>query len=211
MTRVRAPRCCLATVACALGVTVLLASPGGAGGTANANGSSSGTTGSGHTTTTTHATHPAHPKLDQVGHVSFWECPAKTTEMLVAVNTLTLHRGATLNVSFTVRNVGTASCNYTAPYASVAPGPTRGMLEAGPCGSVGFAIVGPNHENVWPGNEVVNCPALGFAQLAPGATVSGTGTWDQRKPNSTSRVRTGRYGLVVDDTHFSFPLRLVTP
>ncbi len=210
MTRARALRRCLTTVACALGVTIVLAVPGAAGATGNANGSS-GKAGSGHANHATHATHATQVKLDQVGHVSFWECPAKTTEMLVAVNTLTLHRGATLNVSFTVRNVGTASCNYTAPYASVAPGPTASTLQAGPCGSVGFAIVGPNRQNVWPGNEVVNCPALGFAQLAPGATVSGTGTWDQRKPNSTSRVPPGRYRLVVDDTHFSFPLRLVTP
>ena len=62
--------------------------------------------------------------------------------------------------------------------------------------------------NVWPGNEVVNCPALGSAQLAPGATVSGTGSWDQTKPNSTHRVAKGNYTLVVENKHFSFPLRI---
>ena len=41
----------------------------------------------------------------------------------MAVNTLTLHPGATLDVSFTVRNGGTTSCNYTAPYAGVGPAP----------------------------------------------------------------------------------------
>ncbi len=64
------------------------------------------------------------------------------------------------------------------------------------------------HQTVWPGDEVVNCPALGFAQLAPGATISGVGSWDQTKPNSTDRVPPGRYTLVVDNSRFSFPLRL---
>jgi hypothetical protein len=148
------------------------------------------------------------PKLAETGQVTFWDCPSKTTLMLVVVNTLTLHPGATLDVSFTVRNGAKTSCNYTAPYAGVAPGPTSTTLLAGPCGSVGFQIEDAHHHNVWPGNEVVNCPALGFAQLAAGATVSGTGAWDQTKPNSTHRVAPGRYTLVVENKHFSFPLRV---
>ncbi len=152
--------------------------------------------------------HPA-PKLAQVGHVTFWECHAKTTELLVAVNTLTLHPGATLQISFTVRNGASTPCNYTAPYAGVTPGPTATTLQAGPCGSVGFEIVGANHTNVWPGVQVVNCPALGFAQLAANGTVSGTGRWDQTKPNGTARVAVGAYTLVVDNRHFSFPLHVV--
>jgi len=153
-------------------------------------------------------THPA-PTLARVGHVTFWECRAKTTELLVAVNTLTLHPGATLQVSFAVRNGASTPCNYTAPYAGTTPGPTATTLQAGPCGSVGFEILGANHTNVWPGVQVVNCPALGFAQLAADGTVSGTGTWDQTKPNSTVRVPAGAYTLVVDNRHFSFPLHVV--
>ncbi|MGA2932074.1 MAG: hypothetical protein ABSE98_08320 [Acidimicrobiales bacterium] len=154
--------------------------------------------------------HRTAPKLAQVGHVVFWECPAKTTELLVAVNTLTLHPGATLDISFTVRNGATTACNYTAPYAGVAPGPTATTLEAGPCGSVGFEVEGSHHGNVWPGAQLVNCPALGFALLAPNGTVSGTGRWDQTKPNSTQRVPVGNYTLVVNNNrHFSFPLHVV--
>jgi hypothetical protein len=148
------------------------------------------------------------PKLVQSGPVAFWDCAAKSTLMLVVVNTLTLHPGQTLEVSLTVRNGGTASCNYTAPYAGVAPGPTSTTLTAGPCGSVGFQIEDSHHHNVWPGDEVINCPALGFAQLAAGATVSGTGSWSQTKPNSTHRVPAGNYTLTVENKHFSFPLRV---
>ncbi len=54
----------------------------------------------------------------------------------------------------------------------------------------------------------MNCPALGFAQLAAGATVSGTGSWNQDKPNSTRRVAPGTYRLVIDNTPFSFPLHV---
>ncbi len=158
------------------------------------------------TTTTTH--HSAAPKTAQLGHVKFWECPAKTTQMLVAVNTLTLHPGSTLTVSFTIKNGGSSSCNYTAPYASVAPGPTSTTLSAGPCGSIGFEIVGPHGKEVWPGPQLLNCPALGFAQLASNTTVSGTGTWNQDKPNGTQRVPAGRYTLIVDNKHFTFPLRV---
>jgi hypothetical protein len=154
--------------------------------------------------------HGTAPKLAQGGHVVFWECPAKTIGLLVAVNTLTLHPGATLDISFIVRNGAATACNYTAPYAGVAPGPTATTLDAGPCGSVGFEIESASRTNVWPGPEVVNCPALGFAQLAPGATVSGSGTWNQTKPNSTQRVPVGNYTLVVNNNpHFSFPLHVV--
>ena len=156
--------------------------------------------------TTTTSTAP--PKLAKVGHAAFWRCPAKTTELLVVVNTLTLHPGATLDVAYTVRNGATSSCNYTAPYAGVAPGPTAATLTAGPCGSIGFKVEDRHHRAVWPGNEVVNCPALGFAQLAPGATVSGAGSWDQTKPNSTHRVPPGNYTLVVDNSHFTFRLHI---
>jgi hypothetical protein len=88
---------------------------------------------------------------------------------------------------------------------------TAASLQAGPCGSIGFEIVGPGGRNVWPGAQVVNCPALGFAQLRPGATVSGTGSWNQTRPNSAARVPVGTYTLVVDDKHFSFPLRIAGP
>ena len=81
-------------------------------------------------------------------------------------------------------------------------------MEAGPCGSVGYEIVGPHERNVWPGVRVVNCPALGFAQLAPGATVTGTGSWNQTRPNSAQRVPVGNYTLVVN-RRFSFPIHIV--
>ncbi len=148
------------------------------------------------------------PALAQSGHAAFWDCPAKTTELLVAVNTLTLDPGATLDVSFTVRNAGPSACNYTAPYAGVAPGPTSTALTAGLCGSLGFQVKDIHHHTVWPGAQVVNCPALGFAQLAAGATVSGTGSWNQDKPNSTRRVAPGTYRLVIVNTPFSFPLHV---
>jgi hypothetical protein len=148
------------------------------------------------------------PKLAQTGQATFWDCHSKTTLLLVVVNTLTLHPGGTLDVSFTVRNGAKTSCSYTAPYAGVAPGPTSTTLTAGPCGSVDFQIDDAHHHNVWPGDEVVNCPALGFAQLAAGATVSGTGSWDQTKPNSTHRVPPGNYTLVVENKRFSFPIHI---
>ncbi len=71
-------------------------------------------------------------QLAQSGHAAFWECPAKTTEMLVAVNTLNLHSGSTLHISFTVRNDGTVSCNYTAPYARRGPRPHVHGVDGGP-------------------------------------------------------------------------------
>lgn len=158
------------------------------------------------TTTTTH--HSSAAKLDLVGHVRFWECPAKTTEMLVGVNTLTLHPGSTLSLTFLVKNQSTASCNYTAPYAGAAPGPTSTTLQAGPCGSIGFEVETARGHEVWPGPQLLNCPALGFAQLAAGATVSGTGTWNQDKPNSTQRVAPGTYRVVVGDKHFTFLVKV---
>jgi len=151
---------------------------------------------------------PKAPTLVRTGHAAFWDCPSTTTELLVVVNTLTLHPGAKLNLSFTVRNGAETSCNYTAPDAGVDPRPTSTTLNAGPCGSVGFQVEDAHHHDVWPGDEVVNCPALGSAQLPAGGTVSGTGSWDQTEANSTHRVAPGSYTLVVENTHFSFPLRI---
>jgi hypothetical protein len=148
------------------------------------------------------------PKLVQVGYATFWECPAKTTKILVAVNTLTLHSGSTLRMNFVVRNLSSKPCNYVAPFAGVAAAPTASVLSAGPCGSVAFDVVGPGRRNVWPGPAVFNCPALGYAQLQPGASVSGSGSWAGNKPNSKAHVATGRYTLVVNG-HFRFPVRVV--
>ncbi len=158
-------------------------------------------------TKTTRAT--ATPKLTQLGHVTFWECSAKTTEMLVVVNTLTLHPGQTLAITFTVRNLAVTGCNYTAPAASTAAGAPATTLQAGPCGSIGFEIEGAHRKDVWPGVQIVHCPALGFAQLASNATVSGTGTWNQTEPNSSKRVPAGNYTLVVNGRNFSFPLHVL--
>jgi hypothetical protein len=152
---------------------------------------------------------PATSKLVQVGHGTFWECNAKTTQILVGVNTLTLHPGSTLDIDFVVRNEAAAECNYVAPYAGAAPGPTSTALQAGPCGSIGYEVVGAHRKNVWPGPQAFNCPALGFAQLQPSATVSGSGTWNQDKPGSSHRVPAGSYTLVVDG-HFDFPLHVVS-
>ena len=66
---------------------------------------------------------PPTQKLVQVGHGTFWECHGKTTQILVGVNTLTLHPGSTLNIDFVVRNEAAAECNYVAPYSGQAPGP----------------------------------------------------------------------------------------
>src|SRR5579872_6889412 len=101
--------------------------------------------------TTTH--HSSAPKLNAVGNVKFWECPSKTTKMLVAVNTLTLHPGSTLSITFIVKNTGTNPCNYTAPYAGIAPGPTSATLQAGPCGSIGYEITTSHGHEVWPGPQ----------------------------------------------------------
>lgn len=160
------------------------------------------------TTTARKKSAPAKPKAVEVGHSTFWECKALSTKVLVALSSLTLHVGTPLTINFVVRNTGTAPCHYVAPYADVAPGPTAAVLQAGPCGSIGFDVVAANKHNVWPGPAAFNCPALGFAQLEPGASVSGSGTWAENKPGSTAHVAAGRYTIVVDG-HFRFPVRVV--
>ena len=67
--------------------------------------------------------------------------------------------------------------------------------------------VGTAPRKVWPGAQVVNCPALGFAQLAANATVTGSGTWNQTSPTARPRVPAGTYKVVVDNK----PLHLPAP
>jgi len=146
-------------------------------------------------------------KLAEMGTGTFWECPASTTSILIGVNRLDLHPGQVLTVNFLVKNGGATACNYVAPYAGSTSGPVASTLELGPCGSMAFEIQGARHKNVWPGLTTFNCPALGFAQLAPGATVVGTGSWAQTMPTGLKRVPTGSYTLVVDG-HFDFALHI---
>jgi hypothetical protein len=160
------------------------------------------------TTTVRKKAAPAKPKAVEVGHSTFWECKAPSTRVLVALSSLTLHVGTPLTINFVVRNIGTTPCHYVAPYADVAPGPTAAVLQAGPCGSIGFDVVGTGKHNVWPGPAAFNCPALGFAQLQPGASISGSGTWAENEPGSAAHVAAGRYTIVVDG-HFRFPVRVV--
>jgi hypothetical protein len=147
--------------------------------------------------------------LTRLGHGTFWECPAKTTRLLVGVNHLVLHPGQTLKMYFVAKNDGTVACNYVAPHAGVVSGPTATTtaLTVGPCGSMSFEIEGAHHRNVFPGLAAYSCPALGFASLAPGTDVEGSGTWDQTKGGGTTRVPPGSYTVVIHG-NFSFPLTI---
>jgi hypothetical protein len=138
------------------------------------------------------------------GHLMFWECPTKTTEMLVGLNTLTLSPGQSLNMDFIVRNVGKTACGYVDPYAGAVPGPLVSTLSIGQCGAVGFEVDTTRHHRLFPGSGTVPCPTLGSASLAPNGTVTGAGSWNQKLP-SGKRVAPGHYTLVVAG-HFSFPL-----
>jgi hypothetical protein len=159
------------------------------------------------TATPTTAKADSSSRLTQGGHGTFWECPAKSTSLLIGVNSLDLHPGQNLNIDFIVRNGGTAGCNYVAPYVGSAPGPTATSLQIGPCGEMGFEIEGAHNRNVWPGTEPFNCPALGFAQLAPSGAVAGAGSWDQMLPGRPARVPSGTYTLLVDG-RFAFTLHI---
>jgi hypothetical protein len=148
---------------------------------------------------------PSH-KLVQQGPITFWECPAKSTRALISVSSLTLHPGDHLQLNFIVRNVGTKACNYVSPVGGV-PGAASGTLTMGPCGAVGFEILGAHNRNVWPGVKPFNCPALTFAQLPVNGVAVGSGTWDQSNQTATGRVPPGRYVLMVDD-HYTFALQI---
>jgi hypothetical protein len=140
------------------------------------------------------------------GPITFWECPAKTTKALIAVSSLTLHPGDQLQLNFIVRNDGAAPCGYVVPVAGSA-GANPATLGMGPCGAVGFEILGAHNRMVWPGVKPFNCPALTFAQLGANAAVVGSGTWDQSNQSGTGRVAPGRYVLMVDD-HYEFALQI---
>lgn len=145
-------------------------------------------------------------RLAQRGHGAFGQCPASTTTLLIAVNRLALHPGQTLTVHFVAKNRGAAACTYTGPLGEPSTGSATTSLQMGPCGSMGYEIVGAHHKNVWPGHAEFGCPALGFAHLQAGGSASGSGQWDQMLPNG-SRVRPGSYTLVVDG-RFTFRLRV---
>jgi hypothetical protein len=148
-------------------------------------------------------------KLAQLGHGSFWECPSGTTELLIGINRAVLHPGQVLDMNFIAKNNASIACNYVAPYAN-GPGRTvSSTLQIGPCGSIAFKIIGAHNREVWPGLVPFNCPALGFAEMLPGATVSGLGTWNQTLPNSTKRIPAGSYTLIIAND-FSFPITVVS-
>ena len=147
-------------------------------------------------------------KLAQLGHGTFWECPSGSTALLIGINRAVLHPGQVLDMNFIAKNNASIACNYVAPYANGPGGTVSSALQIGPCGSIAFKIVGSHNRNVYPGLVPFNCPALGFAELQPGASVSGLGTWNQTLPNSTKRIPAGSYTLVIGND-FSFPLTIV--
>jgi hypothetical protein len=149
----------------------------------------------------------APTRRSRTAHVAFWECPAKSTSVLVAVDALVLHPGQTLHLSFIAKNLGQAACSYVAPYAGVVPGPTAAALAMGPCGSLPFVVDNKHGHNVWPGTAAFACPALGYAQLASGQVVQGTGSWDLTRGGSTAHVPPGTYTVVVDKV-LRIPLRV---
>jgi hypothetical protein len=161
------------------------------------------------------ATHKAHHRapnastapLAEKGKGVFWDCRPKTTALLVAVNRLVLHPGQALDLDFIVKNQGKVGCDYVAPYTGTAPGPTSPTMLLGQCGSMVFDVLGAHNRKVWPGLKTPTCPALGYAQLAPGATAIGSGTWDQTSGSSSKRLAVGNYTLVIDG-QFKFPLRI---
>ena len=116
---------------------------------------------------TTTTTHHASPKLAQLGHVKFWECPSKTTQMLVAVNTLTLHPGETLDITSPSGTAAPASCNYTAPFAGDDTRADRHHAAGRPCGSIGFEIASPHGHEVWPGPQLSTAPPWASRGLPP--------------------------------------------
>ena len=121
-----------------------------------------------------------------------------TTELLVAVNTLTLHPGRSLDITFTVRNSAPTACSYTAPYAE-APGPHPDHPGGG---AVRFRRLRDRRpapaQRVARGQRSSTARRSASAQLAPGAIVTGTGLVE---PDSGQRRRAGpvgSYTLVVD-------------
>jgi hypothetical protein len=160
------------------------------------------------TTDITHLAKTSHvTKLAQLGKGAFWECPKSTTELLIGINKAVLHPGQVLDMDFIAKNSASTACNYVAPYANGPGGTVSSTLLIGPCGSIGFEILGAHNHEVWPGLVPFNCPALGFAELQPGASVSGLGTWNQTMPNSSKRMPPGSYTLVIGND-FSFPLTI---
>jgi hypothetical protein len=149
---------------------------------------------------------PTH-KLVVQGPITFWECPSKTTKVLIAVSSLKLHPGDQLKLNFIVRNAAAKPCGYVVPVAG-SGGATAATLGMGPCGAVGFEILGAHNRMVWPGVKPFNCPALTFAQLGTNAAVVGSGSWDQSNQSGTGRVAAGHYVLMVDD-HYAFALTLL--
>lgn len=190
-----------------LGLAVPAARSGLAGATAASSGAAHGSRGH-HAPAKTPVVR-APTRRSRTAHVAFWECPAKSTSVLVAVDALVLHPGQTLHLSFIAKNLGQTACSYVAPYAGVAPGPTAAALTMGPCGSLPFVVDNTHDHNVWPGTAAFACPALGYAQLAPGQVVQGTGSWDLTRGGSTAPVAPGTYTVVVDKV-LRIPLR-VTP
>ena len=157
---------------------------------------------------TTTTTHPSAPKLNVVGHVRFWECPSKSTEMLVDREHPHAAPRVHADAHLPRQEPGPSSCNYTAPYASVAPGPTSTALEAGPCGSIGFEIETSHGHEVWPGPQSSTARPWASPSSPPAPRSRARASWNQDKPNSTQRVAPGVYKVVVDNKHFTFPLHV---
>jgi hypothetical protein len=132
------------------------------------------------------------------GHVAFGTCKAHEASVQVSLSQSAFPRSAPVTFTVTARNVGTASCSYTAS------GDTTASQTAGPCGTFSAVIKNSKGVNVWPGTAVFHCPMLTSKTLAPGASVTARGSWDQESigfPSPTSKsskVTPGHYRIIVN-------------
>jgi hypothetical protein len=149
------------------------------------------------------STHRAgsHGPIITTGHAPLMNCPAPDVLMTVRLARHSYARGAPVDVSVTVRNVGPTTCHYLGSQSGAS-----GVQGIGPCGMFGIVVRNASGANVWPGGLEFGCPLLLSATLAPGQTVHAQGGWDQvnwrhetgHSGGGPPTVPKGRYRMVID-------------
>jgi hypothetical protein len=131
------------------------------------------------------------PTLRKANHIRLIGCASNDVTIRVTLRRLVNTKSQPVTVLAVLRNVGTAACTYVAPNAA-------GPLFLGPCGLTSLTVANDKSVDVFPGEGIFSCPAEIYKVLELGASLSVSGSWDQRKIYpSRGFVPRGKYRLTV--------------
>jgi hypothetical protein len=159
---------------------------------------------------------PSSRTITRTTRIAYLNCPEPDVVLTASVQRKPFTTGQLVTYKVSIRNRSQRPCG-TPNGITRLPNPVEpaaGLL--GPCGELSVTIDDSRGVQVYPGRIAVSCPAILGPPLAPGQTITTTGTWDQtaavgyQSGAPLGPVPRGEYHLVIDG-NVTLPVDLAGP